>query len=55
MAHFFRILIFASILRPRFHEQIKQLLFEQIRLCLLHSDRKSEQLKEVLFAYVNAA
>ena len=42
-------------LRPRLHEQIKQHLFEQIRPGLLHTDREFEQLKKVLFAYVNAA
>ena len=42
-------------LRPCLHEQIKQRLFEQIRPGLLHTDREFEQLKEVLFAHVNAA
>ena len=41
--------------RPRLHEQIKHTLFEQIRPESLHTDREFEQLKEVLFAYVNAA
>ena len=33
--------------RPRLHEQIKQLLFEQIRQGLLHTDQEFEQSKEV--------
>ena len=41
--------------RPRLHEQIKCALFAQIRPELLHTDREFEQLKEVLFAHVNAA
>ena len=41
--------------RPRLHEQIKQPLFAQIRPEYLHMDREFEQLKEVLFAHVNAA
>ena len=45
----------ASTLRPRFHEQIKHALFAQIRPALLDRDREFEQLKEVLFAHVNAA
>ena len=52
-----------ELLRPRLHEQMKPSLFEQmkpslfeqIRPELLHADREFEQLKEVLFAYVNAA
>ena len=47
--------LFFSGLRPRFHEQIKHTLFAQIRPELLHTDREFEQLKEVLFAHVNAA
>ena len=42
-------------LRPRLHEQIKPPLFAQIRPELLHMDRELEQLKEVLFAHINAA
>ena len=41
--------------RPRLHEKIKHALFAQIRPGLLHTDREFEQLKEVLFAHVNAA
>ena len=41
--------------RPRLHEQIKHTLFAQILPQLLHRDREFEQLKEVLFAHVNAA
>ena len=37
------------------HEQINRALFAQIRPELLHTDREFEQLKEVLFAHVNAA
>ena len=44
-----------ELLRPRLHEQIKPSLFKQIRPELLDTDREFEQLKEVLFAYVNAA
>ena len=42
-------------LRPRLHEQIKHTLFAQIFPELLHTDREFEQIKEGLFAYVNAA
>ena len=41
--------------RLRLHEQIKHTLFAQIRPELLHTDREFEQLKEVLFAHVDAA
>ena len=41
--------------RQRLHEQIKHSLFAQIRPELLHTDQEFEQLKEVLFAHVNAA
>ena len=42
-------------IRLRLHEQITHALFAQIRPELLHTDREFEQLKEVLFAHVNAA
>ena len=51
----FLVLIFALTLRPCTHMQIKHTWFEQIRPELLHTDREFEQLKEVLFAHVNAA
>ena len=41
--------------RVRLHEQMKHALFAQICPELLHTDREFEQLKEVLFAHVNAA
>ena len=41
--------------RPRLHEQIKHTLFAQILPEFLHTDREFEQIKEVLFAHVNAA
>ena len=44
-----------SGLRPCLLEQIKHALFAQILPELLHADREFEQLKEVLFAHVNAA
>ena len=43
------------VLRLRLHEQIKHGLFAQICPELLHTDREFEQLKQVLFAHVNAA
>ena len=42
-------------LKPGLHEQIKHAIIAQIRPELLHTDREFEQLKEVLFAHVNAA
>ena len=41
--------------RPRLHEQIKYTLFAQICPELIYTDWEFEQLKEVLFAHVNAA
>ena len=41
--------------RLRLHEQIKHTICAQIRPELLDTDREFEQLKEVLFAHVNAA
>ena len=46
---------FDCLLRPRLQEQIKHTSFAQICPELLHTDRELEQLKEVLFAHVNAA
>ena len=47
--------VLAVKLRPRLHEQIKPLLYEQICLRLLHTDQEFEQLKEAFFAHVYAA
>ena len=44
-----------TTIRPRLHEQIKYGLCAQIRPELLHTDQEFEQLKEILFAHVNAA
>ena len=58
-ARFLKVPVFKSIVkypfRPRLYEQIKHALCAQIRPVLLHTDREFEQLKEVLFAHVNAA
>ena len=45
----------SGFLRLRLHEQIKHTLFAQIRPKLLHTEQEFEQLKEILFAHVNAA